>query len=188
MFRAVRPEVRVETAPSGSARVSLAFPAVQTQRDVARLAAEVFTLPDRIADARRRRVAVALDEFQAITGFNGGTVEHALRAAVQDQRRVGYVFAGSEPSLMERMLGPRRPFYKAGPVVRLEEIPADEFAAFLETRFTSTGIKPEAGLGLAIVDLAGNVPYDVQRLAHESWDDLRVAAEKPRASRTCTPR
>lgn len=181
MFRAVRPEVRVETAPSGSARVSLAFPAVQTQRDVARLAGEVFTLPDRIAEARRRRVAVALDEFQAITGFNGGTVEHALRAAVQDQRRVGYVFAGSEPSLMERMLGPRRPFYKAGPVVRLEKIPADEFAAFLETRFTSTGIKPEAGLGLAIVDLAGNVPYDVQRLAHESWDDLRVAGRKTAA-------
>ena len=24
----------------------------------------------------------------------------------------------------------------------------------------------------AIVDLAGNVPYDVQRLAHETWDDL----------------
>src|SRR3989454_9008644 len=39
---------------------------------------------------------------------------HALRATVQHQRDVGYVFAGSEPSLMERMLSPRRPFYKAG--------------------------------------------------------------------------
>ena len=52
-----------------------------------------------------RKVVVALDEFQAIAGFNGGSVEHALRAAVQHQREVGYVFAGSEPSLMERMLG-----------------------------------------------------------------------------------
>ena len=32
---------------------------------------------------------------------------------------------------MERMLGPRRPFYKAGPVMRLEKIPAEEFAAFI---------------------------------------------------------
>ena len=70
-----------------------------------------------------RKVVVALDEFQAIAGFNGGSVEHAMRAAVQHQRDVGYVFAGSEPSLMERMLGPRRPFYKAGPVMRLEKIP-----------------------------------------------------------------
>ena len=30
-----------------------------------------------------------------------------MRAAVQHQREVGYVFAGSEPSLMERMLGPQ---------------------------------------------------------------------------------
>ncbi|HYN10241.1 MAG TPA: hypothetical protein VES67_22840 [Vicinamibacterales bacterium] len=178
MFRSVRPEVRVETEAPGTTRVALAFPTVQTPRDVARLAAEVFALPDRIAAARRRKVAVALDEFQAIAGFDGGSVEHALRAAVQDQRRVGYVFAGSEPSLMERMLGPRRPFYKAGPVVRLEKIPADEFGAFLEARFTSSGIRPETGLGAAIVDLAGNVPYDVQRLAHESWDDLRAAGRK----------
>jgi hypothetical protein len=96
-----------------------------------------------------------------------------MRAAVQQQRDVGYVFAGSEPSLMEQMLTPKRPFYKAGPVMRLERIPADEFAAFLEARFLKSGIKAEDGLGSAIVDLAGNLPYDVQRLAHETWDEVR---------------
>src|SRR3546814_1852973 len=72
---------------------------------------------------------------------------------------------------MERMLGRSRPFYKAGPVMRLGKIPADRFAAFVESRFSRSGIKPEAGLGQAVVELAGNLPYDVQRLAHESWDD-----------------
>ena len=100
-------------------------------------------------------------------------MEHALRAAVQHQRDVGYVFAGSEPSLMERMIGPKRPFYKAGPVMRLEKIPADEFAASIDARFKRSGMRPEDGLGAAIVDLAGNLPYDVQRLAHETWDDVR---------------
>jgi hypothetical protein len=33
-------------------------------------------------------------------------------------------------------------------------------------------------LGEAIVDLAGNLPYDVQRLAHETWDDASVARKK----------
>ena len=112
-----------------------------------------------------------------------------MRAAVQHQREVGYVFAGSEPSLMERMLGPKRPFYKAGPVMRLEKIPADEFAAFIDARFTRSGIKPEAGLGAAIVDLAGNLPYDVQRLAHETWDEVRAAGAQARARSTiCTRR
>jgi hypothetical protein len=175
---ATRPEVRLEAEPGGTSAVAVAFPAARSARVVARLAPEVFALPARLAEARGRRVVVALDEFQAIGSFNGGSVEEALRAAVQHQRQVGYVFAGSEPSLMEAMIGPRRPFYKAGPVMRLEKIPSDLFAAFIEQRFHKTGLKPEAGLGHAVVDLAGELPYDVQRLAHEVWDDARAAGLK----------
>ena len=173
MLGSVRPEVRLEPDDRGGSQLALSFPAARSERDVSRLAQEVFALPGRIAEARRRRLAVALDEFQAIGSFNGGSVEHALRAAVQHQRQVGYVFSGSEPSLMERMLGRNRPFYKAGPVMRLQKIPADRFAEFIEARFRATRLRPSAGLGAAVVELAGNLPYDVQRLAHEVWDDVQ---------------
>ena len=178
LLRAIKPEIRFDADPLGKARFALSFPAVRTARDTARVANEVFQLPARIAEARRQRLAIALDEFQAITAFNGGSVEQALRAAVQEQRQVGYVFSGSEPSLMERMLGPRRPFYKAGPVLRLDKIDPNDFAVFIEARFQGSGIRPAAGLGEAIVDLAANVPYDVQRLAHETWDDVKAAGRK----------
>src|SRR5258706_9135888 len=79
---------------------------------------------------------------------------------------------------MERMLGPKPPFYKAGPVMRLDKIPADEFAAAINARFSRSGMRPEAGLGAAIVDLAGNLPYDVQRLAHETWDEIRAGGRR----------
>lgn len=174
LFTGVRPEVRVEGGSDGTS-ISLSFPSVRTDRDAARLAEQVFALPARIADRLGRRIAIALDEFQAINGYNGGSVEQALRAAVQQQRQVGYVFSGSEPSLMEQMIGRKRPFYKAGPVVRLGKIPPDIFAAFVEDRFRKSGLVPEAGLGAAIVDLSGNLPYDVQRLAHEAWDDATRA-------------
>lgn len=175
---ALRPELRFDTKATGEPRFAVAFPAVQTPRDTARLAAEVFALPERIAAARGQPMAIALDEFQAVAAFNGGSVEHALRAAVQVQREVGYVFAGSEPSLMEQMLTPRRPFYKAGPVIRLDKIDEEVFADFIERRFAASGLRADDGLGAAIVDLAGNVPYDVQRLAHETWDDARAAGRK----------
>src|SRR5918993_1851175 len=188
LFNSIKPEIRFAADPLhlrdgsggqvGKASFSLGFPAVRTARDTARVAAEVFALPGRIAEVRKQRLAIALDEFQAITAFDGAAVENALRAAVQDQRQVGYVFSGSEPSLMERMLGPRRPFYKAGPVMRLEKIDPAEFAAFIDQRFAGSGIRPEEGLGESIVDLAANVPYDVQRLAHETWDDVKEAGEK----------
>jgi hypothetical protein len=174
----VRPEVRYDQVAGGGSELIVSFPSVRTGRDASRLAEEVFAMPGRIAEVRGRRMAIALDEFQAIGGFDGGSIEHALRAAVQQQRKVGYVFAGSEPTLMERMLGRKRPFYKAGPVMRLQKIPADRFAAFIEFRFTRTGLRPEPGLGAAIVELAGNLPYDVQRLAHETWDDARAAGRR----------
>src|SRR4051812_48779554 len=169
-----RPEIRYEPKQSGLGRFSVAFPGVTTARDINRLANDVFALPGRLAEERKRTVVVALDEFQAIDSFNGGSVEHALRAAAQLQRQVGYVFAGSEPSLMDKMIGPRRPFYKAGPVMRLQKISPTVFADFIERRFTKSGIRPETGLADAIVDLAGNLPYDVQRLGHETWDDVRA--------------
>jgi hypothetical protein len=179
LLGAIHPELRFDADPnSGRTKFTIGFPTVRSARDTARLAAEVFALPARIAQARKQRLAIALDEFQAITSFDGGTVENALRAAVQDQRQVGYVFSGSEPSLMERMLGPRRPFYKAGPVMRLEKIHPDDFAVFIDERFRGSGIRPEDGLGESIVDLAANVPYDVQRLAHETWDDVKEAGKK----------
>jgi hypothetical protein len=178
VIQTTRPEIRYEAESASAGKLTVAFPAVRSERDISRLAQEVFALPARLAEARRRKVVVALDEFQAIGGFNGGSVEHALRAAVQHQRDVGYVFAGSEPSLMERMLTPKRPFYKAGPVMRLDKIPPADFAAFVNARFAKTGIKADPALGEAIVELAGNLPYDVQRLAHETWDDARAAGRK----------
>ena len=178
LLKTVRPELRFDAHAAGPPRFSLTFPAVRSARDAARLATEVFALPGRIAAARGQRLAIALDEFQTIAAFDGASVEHALRSAVQEQRSVGYVFAGSEPSLMERMLTPRRPFYKAGPVVRLGKIDERVFADFVERRFAASGIRAEDGLGAAIVELAENVPYDVQRLAHETWDDVRAAGRK----------
>jgi hypothetical protein len=59
--------------------------------------------------------------------------------------------------------------------MRLDKIPFQVFAEFIEKRFAKGRIRPEPGLGEAIVELAGNLPYDVQRLAHETWDDVSAA-------------
>ncbi|HXT71597.1 MAG TPA: hypothetical protein VN700_17705 [Vicinamibacterales bacterium] len=174
LFSSFTPEVR----PEAGGGMAISFPSVRSARDAAKLGAEVFALPARIAARLRRRLVIAMDEFQAIESYEGAGVEEALRAAVQQQRQVGYVFAGSEPSLMEQMVSPRRPFYKAGPVLRLGRIDQDVFAKFIEDRFRKSGLTPEPGIGMAIVEVSGNLPYDVQRLAHETWDDASVMRKR----------
>ena len=56
-------------------------PASGTESD---LFARAFAMKD---GGGNRAVVVALDEFQAVEGFNGGSVEHALRGAAQHQRQ-----------------------------------------------------------------------------------------------------
>ena len=84
--RPLRPELRLEP---GIAPARCPFPTARTKSDVARLAEAVFSLPAQLATLRKRRLAIALDEFQAINAFDEGSheVEHALRAAIQHQRQ-----------------------------------------------------------------------------------------------------
>lgn len=79
------------------------------------IAPDVFAMPGELTRNAGFRMAICLDEFQQISEFNSGSVESTLRNQVQKQREVGYVFAGSQPSLMKEMLSARRPFHKAGP-------------------------------------------------------------------------
>jgi hypothetical protein len=167
----LRPQLGYAADATGSGALTLRFEPGTAVRDDDRLAREVFALPGLLAVRTGRPWVVALDEFQAITSFDGRPVEDALRAAVQSQRRVGYVFAGSGPSLMAQMLRPRRPFYKAGPVLTLEKIPAAVFVTAIVERFARSGLAMADDMAADLVERALDVPYDVQRLAHELWDD-----------------
>src|SRR5258707_4791162 len=90
----VSADARVDPAGHGTASMRVAFPNARTDRDISRLAQEVFALPARLAETRRRKVVVALEEFQAVAGFTAGSVEHARRAAVQHKADAGYVVLG----------------------------------------------------------------------------------------------
>jgi hypothetical protein len=112
-------------------------------------------------------MAICLDEFQQISQFDGSSVENAIRNEAQKQRQVGYVFAGSQPTLMEEMLSAKRPFHKAGPKMFLDKISSTDWRDFIAGHFRKRGrtIEPEAlELLLTSADL---IPYDVQRIAHE---------------------
>jgi hypothetical protein len=164
--RQVKPDVNINMA-TGEISLSLGKGA---GFDPTPIAPDVFALPGELTKNAGFRMAICLDEFQQISQFNGGSVENAIRNQVQDQREVGYVFAGSQPSLMEEMLSAKRPFHKAGPQMFLDKIPAKDWKDFITRHFRKRGrTLDDPGLEtlLASADL---IPYDVQRIAHELWD------------------
>ena len=164
--RQVKPDVNLNLA-TGEISLSLGKGAAF---DPAPIAPDVFALPGELTRNAGFRMAICLDEFQQISQFDSGSVENAIRNQVQEQREVGYVFAGSQPSLMQEMLSAKRPFHKAGPQMFLDKIPAQDWRDFITGHFRKRGrALDDPGLAtlLASADL---IPYDVQRIAHELWD------------------
>jgi uncharacterized protein len=164
--RHVKPEINYDM---NSAEVSVTL-GRGSSFDPEPIAAEVFALPGELTRNGGFRMAICLDEFQQISHFNGGSVENVLRNQVQEQRQVGYVFAGSQPTLMQEMLSSRRPFHKAGPQMFLDKIAAEDWKEFI-ARQLRTRSRALDGAGMnALLSAADLIPYDVQRIAHELWD------------------
>jgi hypothetical protein len=134
------------------------------------IAPEVFALPGELTKNGGFRMAICLDEFQQISEFDSGSVENAIRNQVQKQREVGYVFAGSQPSLMREMLSAKRPFHKAGPQMFLDKIPASDWKEFIAGQFGKRRRKLDEQAMETLLTAADLIPYDVQRIAHELWD------------------
>jgi hypothetical protein len=162
----VRPEASYNVL-TGEIEVSLGKTA---SADPAPIAPDVFALPGELAAKGGFRMAICLDEFQEVRNFDSGSVENALRNEVQRQREVGYVLSGSQPSLMEGMLSPRRPFHKAGPKLFLDKIPAAAWKAFIPAQFRRRNHSLTEAALEHLLEAADLIPYDVQRIAHELWD------------------
>jgi hypothetical protein len=164
--RMVKPEISYDMV-TGEVSVSLSK---GVEYDPTPIAPDVFALPGELTKHGGFRMAICLDEFQQVSQFNGGSVENALRNQAQEQREVGYVFAGSQPSLMQEMLSSRRPFHKAGPQMFLDKIDAGDWKEFISRHFKKRGRSlDDAGME-ALLNAADLIPYDVQRIAHELWD------------------
>ncbi len=122
-----------------------------------------------------RPVGLIIDEFQAVVARGGIEAEAQIRAAIQEHRRVGYVFAGSQTRIMSDMtMRHDRPLYRLGTNRFVGPLPADEFSAHLLRHFRRSGfVVANAAPVQRILDLAEEVPFNVQMLAHNCWEDLR---------------
>ena len=168
--RQVKPDINYNLS-TGEVSVSLGK---GTGFDPTPIAPDVFALPGELTKNAGFRMAICLDEFQQISEFDGGAVENAIRNQVQQQREVGYVFAGSQPSLMQEMLSSKRPFHKAGPQMFLDKISAEAWKEFITSQFCRRGRSMDEGAMSALLETADLIPYDVQRIAHELWDYAEI--------------
>ena len=134
------------------------------------LLTDVLNGIERLAAEDGRPALVIIDEFQQVVAEGGEKAERQIRAAVQQHRAVGYVFAGSSSRMMMEMVATsNRAFWQLGDQLHLGPIPRAAFGDFLRKGFESSGATIAAGALEHILDLAEDVPYNVQQLASECW-------------------
>jgi len=132
------------------------------------------------AQPKDRAVGLIIDEFQKVIEVGGQSAEANIRAAIQRHRRTGYVFAGSQTRLLTSMTtDAARPFYRLGASRFIGPVPRNDFITFLRKKFVDSrfGVEDSGALN-PILDLAEEVPYNVQMLAHACWEDLRAKAKR----------
>jgi hypothetical protein len=72
-----------------------------------------------------------------------------------------------------------RPFYRLGQIRFIEPVPRADFEEFLTVKFRRGGFRVEhSDAIIRILQLAEDVPYNVQLLAHTCWYELRNQSAK----------
>lgn len=166
-FSSVRPRLTYDPVHD-TFSVSLAGAA--GRREEPALLAETLDGLDTLAATWKGTLAVVIDEFQKVVEDGGIEAERQIRAAVQSHSHVGYVFAGSKTRMISEMTSDEsRPFYRLGSRMYIGPVPREDFRAFLRAGFQDNGLHIEDVAIEAILDTAEDVPYNVQRLAHECW-------------------
>ena len=106
-----------------------------------------------------------------------GTEGYAHVVATDEHDQDGVLISDEFTNPLKRRAMHEKRMRKMDGVLPLIQ-PPEVFGPWIESRFVKSGLRPEPGVGDAIVELAGNLPYDVQRLAHEVWDDVRSDRRK----------
>lgn len=167
----LRPEV-VVSPEDGS--LTVRFGVSPSDHGEVAVLADALDAVDELARHSRREAVVIIDEVQQVVSEHGIAAERQLRAAVQQHRHLGYIFAGSATRLLTQMTADQsRPFYRLGARLFLGPIPDADFLAFLEGAYRTSGFEVREGGCQRILDLAAGVPYNVQRLAAEVWEIMR---------------
>jgi hypothetical protein len=162
--------------------IEFALTAAQRQRPITVLTVVLDGI-EQLAATHGRPAAVVLDEFHEIILEGGDRAAHELRATVASHRYTGYAFASSNLRLMDELMNRgSAPLQGLADARVLGAISRHDFRPLIRRGLASAGAPDGASAGAPaddagieeILDLAEDVPRNVQWLCSGCWDDLRA--------------
>ena len=127
---------------------------------------ETLYLIETIAEKRKKKVIVFIDECQVIAEFEGNRIEKLFRTVIQQQRLVTYVFSGSKQHVLKAMVNQKtRPFYRQLRPMTLGPISLDAFTPFIKKGFSKIAHIDDNTIK-EIYRFTGGNPQRTQQVCH----------------------
>lgn len=156
----------ISTTPSGEA-IDITF---QATTDATVLIEDALQLIEKVSE-KGESMVVVFDEFQELMGLDKG-IDKRLRAIIQNQRHVNYIFLGSQESMMTEIFERKRsPFYRFGVLMHLDRIPHSKFSQYISERLSDNFVS-KVNVVEQILATTRCHPYYTQQLAALVWDML----------------
>ena len=156
----------ISTTPSGEA-IDITF---QATTDATVLIEDALQLVEKLSE-KGESMVVVFDEFQELMGLDKG-IDKRLRAIIQTQRHVNYIFLGSQESMMTEIFERKRsPFYRFGVLMHLDRIPHSNFSQYISERLSDNFVS-KVNVVEQILAITRCHPYYTQQLAALGWDML----------------
>ena len=158
----------ISTTPLGDS-VEIGF---QPTANLSALLEDALSLVERVSEPSHRMIVV-FDEFQEIMEVEKG-IDRKLRAIMQEQQNVNYIFLGSEESMMTDIFERKKsPFYHFGMLMRLKKIPYEDFYSYITERLNSVMSSEACQMAEGILTFTKCHPYYTQQLASMVWELAR---------------
>jgi len=140
---------------------------------------ELLNLPEKIAQAKKLRIVVCIDEFQNLAKLEDyESLEKKMRSVWQHQQNVTYCLYGSKRHMMMDIFNSSsKPFYRFGQIMFLSKIAEDEWVNFIVKAFETTGKRISETLTLELVQMVESHSWYVQQLAFFVWNLTKNEAD-----------
>ncbi len=115
-----------------------------------------------------KRLIVVFDEFQEVVQIQKG-LDKQLRAIMQKQKGLNYIFLGSQESMMTDIFEKKKsPFYHFGQLMHLNRIPENDFRSYVVDRLPN--YVDNSPIVDSIFAFTKCHPYYTQQLSSAVWE------------------
>lgn len=124
------------------------------------------------------RLIIVFDEFQEVNEISPSLAKQ-LRAIIQRQEGLNYVFMGSQESMMNEIFEKKKsPFYHFGQRMNLKKIPYADFLSYIVSRLPDMIPEEKQKIAEGILKFTNVHPYYSQQLAAATYNMIMYAPNK----------